>query len=85
MKGKVFLTTCPENVNDSHDHTAPIALVIYSYEIKHMWIMRKKSTNKIQQKSKVMHLDELSQHCMEKIKLEVKMQGLFQSIPNVSL
>lgn len=36
------------------------------------------------QKSKLMHLDELSQHCVEEIKPKLKMQSLFQSIPNAN-
>lgn len=39
MKGKVFFQAWPGKVSDPHDHTAPITLVIYSYEINPMWIM----------------------------------------------
>lgn len=56
-----------------------------------MWIMRKKKRKKPEknskwkdQKSKLMHLDELSQQHVEEIKPKLEIQSLFQSIPNAN-
>lgn len=53
--------------------------------------MRKKKRKKPEknskwkdQKSKLMHLDELSQQHVEEIKPKLEIQSLFQSIPNAN-
>lgn len=44
----------------------------------------KKNSKWKDQKSKLMHLDELSQQHVEEIKPKLKIQSLFQSIPNAN-
>lgn len=46
--------------------------------------MRKNPSKQKDYKSKLMHLDELSQHCVKEIKPKWKIQSLFQSIPNAN-
>lgn len=45
VKGKVFLKICPGKASDPHDQTGSVALVVYSYEINHMWIMSRNDRN----------------------------------------
>lgn len=46
--------------------------------------MRKKPSKEKDQKSNLMDLDELSQHCVQEIKPKLRTQSLFQSIPNAN-